>query len=319
MRTIGFVISEKENEKRRAVTIMDLKRIKNKGYVYLEKGYGEILGTSDEEYVKLGCNVVSKEEVLNCDIICDPKIGDALYLKKLKNKIIFGWVHATQNYDITESILIGKNTAVAWEKFYEGNRHSFYRNNEIAGQASVLHAILCYGKIPNNTNVAILGNGNISKGALSAFNMLGAKVTVYTSKMEELFKKEMYNYDVIVNCILWDPTRKDHIIYKKDLKKFKPQTMIIDISCDSNGGIESCVPTTIENPTYTIDNVLHYAVDHTPALLYKDATNSISEELIKYIDILIEEKENENNILSEAIIIRDGVIIDNEINEVQNR
>ena len=55
-----------------------------------EKGYGEILGISDSEYEKVGCNVVSFDEVLKQDIICDPKVGDANYLDKLKEKqIIF--------------------------------------------------------------------------------------------------------------------------------------------------------------------------------------------------------------------------------------
>lgn len=61
--------------------------------------------------------------------------------------------------------------------------------------------------------------------------------------------------------------------------------------------METSVPTTIENPTYMVDCIRHYVVDHTPSLFYKTTTNSLSKEFVKYIDILIEDAaaSNENN------------------------
>ena len=86
MKTIGFLISEKENEKRRALTINDIQKIKNKKQLFFQKGYGENLGFLDQELINIGCNVVDKEKALNCDIICEPKIGDSQDLNKIKNK-----------------------------------------------------------------------------------------------------------------------------------------------------------------------------------------------------------------------------------------
>ena len=97
----------------------------------------------------------------------------------------------------------------------------------------------------------------------------------------------------------------------------KKGAIIIDVSCDKNGGIETSIPTTIQKPTYIIDNVMHYVVDHTPTLLYKDATKSISNEVVKFLDDLIEE--NKNPILEDALVIKEGKIIDQEINKFQNR
>jgi len=148
---------------------------------------------------------------------------------------------------------------------------------------------------------------------------IGANVRVYKKDEEEEFKKDLEKYDVLVNAILWDTNRKDHIIYKEDLKRLKKDCIIVDISCDRNGGIQTCIPTTIENPTYFLDGILHYAVDHTPSFLYKDASKSISEEVVKYIDILVESQEENNLVLSNAIIIKNGNIIDEEINIFQNR
>ena len=317
MKTVGFLISEKENENRRAITMGDIDKIKNKEQLYFQKGYGDKLGFSDDDLIKLGCKVVEKEDIFSCDIICDPKIGDSLDLDKMKGKTIFGWIHATQNYDITQRCIDNKLTVYAWEKMYDGNRHIFYKNNQIAGQASVLHAMLCYGKQFHGLNVAILGNGNTSIGASNILHKLGAKVEIFNRKIEKNFVKEMEKFDVIVNCVLWDVNRKDHIVCRSDLKRLKRNSLIIDVSCDKNGAIESCIPTTVENPTYIEEGIMHYAVDHTPTFLFKDATESISKEVVKFLDDMIEGKENV--ILKDALIIENGTIIDDEINVFQGR
>ena len=147
--------------------------------------------------------------------------------------------------------------------------------------------------------------------------MLGADVMQYDRRTEDLFRRELGQYDVIINCILWDVMRKDHIIYREDLKRMKRNAMIIDVSCDRNGGIETSVPTTIETPTYCVDGVLHYVVDHTPALFYKTFTWENSSVIWKYLEQLIEGKPDK--VLGNAEIIRNGQILDNEINLYQNR
>jgi len=318
MKTIGFPISTKENEKRRCLIPKHIPSIKNKKSIYIETGYGNVLGFTDEDYSREGVNVITKEEVLKKDIICDPKIGDAEYLSQLNNQIVFGWVHAVQNKNITDIMVNNKITAYAWEDMYESGRHVFWRNNEIAGEAAIMHAYNLYGLFPYNTKVAILGRGNVARGALKILTLLGADIMVYTRQMEQLFRKEISKYDVIVNAILWDTSRKDHIIYKEDLKKMKKGALIIDISCDRNGGIETCIPTTIDNPIYVIDGITHYAVDHTPSLFYKTISESLSEIMIMYVDDLIEGNLN-NDILNKSLIIDHGKIIDQRIISFQNR
>lgn len=317
MKSIGFVISKKENENRRALVLEDIDKIKNKDYVFFEEGYGNVLGFSDEEIINKGCKVLSSEKIYDCDIICDPKIGDSEYLDRMNDKIVFGWIHATQNIDITNCFINNKLTGFAWEKMFNKERHIFNGNNVIAGKAAIMHAMTVFGKIFENCNIAILGNGNTSRGAQEILSRFDNKIKIYNSKDESIFREEMNNYDIIVNCILWDVTRNDHIIYKSDLKKLKKGCIIIDVSCDHNGGIETSVPTTIDNPIYNIDGIYHYVVDHTPSILYKDASLSISSEVVNYVDDLIEE--NDNLILDNALIIKSGIIIDDEINRYQKR
>ena len=320
MKTVGFVISHKENENRRALVPEDISKVKNKHLLFIEKSYGDVLGYTDDDYLSQGIGgVCSREEILKKDIICDPKIGDAEYLEHLHEQTIFGWIHAVQNRDITDKIVNAKLTAYAWEDMFEMGRHVFWRNNEIAGEAAIMHAYLLHGIFPYNTKVAVLGRGNTARGAIRMLNDMGAQVCTYDRKTEKLFQKELGQFDVVVNSILWDTTRKDHIIYREDLKRMKPGAMIVDISCDRAGAIETSIPTTIEKPDYFIDGIRHYVVDHTPSLFYKSTSLSISCEIVKYLDILIEEKGDNPSVLFNALIIDFGKIIDERISFFQNR
>ncbi len=318
MKTIGFVISRKENERRRAIVPEHIAYMKHPELMFFEKGYGADLGISDEEYAKFGCHICSFEECLKQDIICDPKIGDAEYLSELHyGQTVFGWIHATQNRDITDKLVNNGLTAYAWESMHNGGRHIFWRNNELAGEAAVMHAFQCYGKMPYETKVAVIGRGNTARGAIKILNMLGAEVVQYDRKTESMLRDEIGEYDVIVNCILWDVQRTDHIIYESDLARMKKNSMIIDVSCDRNGGIETSIPTTILEPTYTVNGVLHYVVDHTPALFYKTFTYNNSAIIYPYLEQLM--TETMDDVLKDCLIIEKGEIIDQSINEFQGR
>lgn len=318
MKTVGFVIPVKENEKRRVLLPKDIEKIKEKDCLYFEKGYGKILGISDSEFEKVGCNVVSFDEVLKQDIICDPKIGDANYLDKLKEKqIIFGWVHAVKNKKLTDLLLNKKITVIAFEDMFYKNRHIFYKNNILAGEAACYNAINYLGRLPENLNAVIIGNGNTAHGAYKALSKLGVSVDIYTRDLEELLRENLYKYDLIVNCVLWDVKRRDHIIYREDIKKMKKGSMIIDVSCDEKGAIETSHPTTIDNPIYLVDNIIHYAVDHTPSIFYQTFSLECSKTITEYINDLVLEKDNE--VLKNATIIGNGKILDQKIKIYQRR
>lgn len=319
MKTLGLVISHKENEHRRALVPDDVALIRNADHVYVESGYGDVLGFSDEDYLRAGVNVCSRADALAKDIVCDPKIGDAEYLGSLRDQTIFGWVHAVQNRPITDAIINGGLTAFAWEDMHHRGLHTFYRNNEIAGEAAIMHAFQCHGEFPYHKRVAVIGRGNTAMGAIKALHYLGADVTVYNRATEALFRSEIGKFDTIVNAVLWDTSRTDHIIYREDLARMRRGAMIIDISCDRAGGIETSVPTTIEAPDYMVDGIRHYVVDHTPSLFYKTASAEISRAAAPFFDVLIEERGASDEVLSHALVIDRGTIVDQRINEFQHR
>ena len=321
MKKAGFVISHKNGEKRRAILPEHIKCVKHPELLYIERGYGESVGVSDEEYAALGCNIVSREEALSCEIVTDVKLGDADYLSELsESKILFGWAHAVQGIEFTNAALNQNHTVVAWEEIFENGRYIFYRNREVAGEAAIMQAFRYCGKMPYDSKVAIIGNGQTAKGALRVLHGLGAEVDVYGRKLEDLFKKKMFEYDVLVNCVMWDTNREDRLIYKEDLKKMKKGAMIVDVSCDPYLEIETSHPTTIDDPVYTVDGVIHYAVDNTPAMYPVTVTKVLSEGIVRYLNILIEDDfESFPENLKEATVILDGSIRDHRISSFRKK
>jgi len=312
MKTIGFVISHKNNEKRRALLPADLKNIQNLDQLYFEKGYGESVGYADSEYAAHGVHIVSREEALDCDVIVDVKLGDADYLDQLKGpKILCGWAHSVQNIEFTSTVLNAGHTVLAWEEIFENGRYIFYRNREVAGEAGVLHGFRYSGKMPYDAKVAIIGNGQTAKGAFRILAGLGAEVDIFGRKHEKRFRAEMANYDVIVNCVMWDTRRTDRLIYREDLKRLKKGTLIIDVSCDPYLEIETSHPTTIDDPVYEVDGVIHYAVDNTPAMYPVTVTVNLSRAFSPYVDCIAEDNYPDN--IQSAVVIDKGHIIDQNI------
>ncbi|HSJ37922.1 MAG TPA: N(5)-(carboxyethyl)ornithine synthase [Planococcus sp. (in: firmicutes)] len=309
---MGFVISRKNNEKRRAILPVDLAQVAHPERLYFEQGYGEVLGLTDEDYSDMGATIATREQVLACDAIVDVKLGYADYFDQLEDgKVLIGWAHAIQDLKFTDGAIAGKHTVVAWEELFEGGRYIFYRNREVAGEAAVLQAYQYAGKMPYETRVAILGNGHTGKGALRILHGLGADVDVYGRKSEALFREKMFDYDVLVNCIMWDTARTDRIIYREDLKRLKKGAMIIDVSCDPELAIQTTVPTTIDNPVYTVDGVVHYAVDNTPAMFPHTITKVLSTGFAPMLNGLLEGKRSD--MVQGAIVIEDGIIKDQRI------
>ncbi len=318
MKTVGLLISQKNGEKRRALLPAHLGAVKNVQNLLFEVGYGNSLGISDDEYRMVGAKFGDRSEVLKQDVIVDVKLGDATYLDELEpGRILFGWAHATQKTDFTSKAMTDRHTVYAWEELYEDGRYIFYRNREIAGEAGVLHAFPYCGRMPYDARVAVLGNGQTARGALRVLFGLGAEVDVYDYPHEKLFRKNMFDYDVIVNCVLWDTSRTDRLIYKDDLKHFRKGTMIIDISCDPELEIETSKPTTIADPVYEVDGVIHYAVDNTPAMFSVTVSKILSSKMPMLIDQLVSGQIGK--ILEEACVVEQGRIIRQEIIDFRKR
>jgi N5-(carboxyethyl)ornithine synthase len=284
--------------------------------LYFESGYGDVLGYCDDDYLVRGANVVTREEAYCQDIVCNlktPELGERDLLHD--EQTLFGWIHAVQGRSIARFLCAKRMTGIAWEDMSENGRHVFWRNNEIAGEAAVYQGFAFLGRLPQECEVAVLGRGNCARGATAALDRLGSRVTVYDRRSIGRFREELGNYTVIVNAVLWDVFSKERLVYRDDLKRMASGSMIIDISCDEGLEIETSRATTIAEPVYTIDGVLHYAVDNAASLFWKSASTQISGALSQYIDALV--MEEQSPVVARATIIDKGKILDERIVQYQ--
>jgi alanine dehydrogenase len=129
--------------------------------------------------------------------------------------------------------------------------------------------------------------------------------------------------DVIINCVLWPKSRQDHLIYEEDLKLMKKDALIVDVSCDENGAIETSRPTTHDNPTYKVNNILHYCVDNIPGAFSQTATKLLSKATIKYALAIankgVEQALKENEELRTGLTCYNGMLTLEETGKRQNR
>jgi N5-(carboxyethyl)ornithine synthase len=318
MNSIGFAISGKENERRRAVLPAHLCTTRYREHLIFQAGYAAHFGICDDEYAALGCRVGSQREVYACPIICNPK-APGLAERALfgTGQTLFGWLHAVQGRDLLDFLLERKMTGIAWEDMYENGRHTFWRNNEIAGEAAVLHAINFLGRVPSGLRAAVIGYGNCGRGAFRVLSQLGIETRVFTRATSSALSDQLEEFDIVVNAVLWDVFDRARLITRDDLRRMKRGSMIIDVSCDENMEIETSRPTTISDPVFEVDGILHYAVDHVPAIFWRSATEAIGCAVSRYLDELV--AGHAGACLRSATVVDNGRIIDSRIMRFQNR
>ena len=319
MTTISFPMPRKENERRRALLPSEVALLHNPHRLYFEEGYGEVMGIGDQEYAEAGANVAEHRRLFEHSVVCcmKPPTSEERGWFTQSNQVLFGWIHAVQDRSITDWLLGRKMSAIAWEDMHQDGRHVFWHNNEMAGYAAVVQAALLWGRSLGGVDAALIGRGNTARGAYRALSQLGARVVVYDRATSSHLSEEIGDYDLVVNAVLWDVFRTDHLVSRADLPCMRSGAMIVDVSCDDGMGIETSHSTSIEDPVYEIDGVLHYAVDHSPALFFKDATTSISKAVARYVDELTEDTWGE--CLKDALIIEPGRILDERIGRFQRR
>jgi N5-(carboxyethyl)ornithine synthase len=316
--TVGLAIPDKENERRRALLPDDLAKMTYASSVVVEEGYGLSTGVSDEMYVAAGATVAPRPAVMSQQVVCTMKSpSDRDFGMMAEGQTLFCWVHAVQGREVVDRLIDKRMSAVAWEDMFRAGRHVFWLNNRIAGYAAILHVSTVTGESLEGRSAAVIGRGNVAEGAHACLTRLGARVRVYDRETEGLLREEIGCFDLVVNAVLWDVFRTDHIVYRDDLARMKPGSWIVDVSCDEAMGIESSRPTTIEDPVYLESGIWHYVVDHTPAILHRDATRSVSAAVWPYLDLLCAGRDDE--VLSAAYALRDGVITDARITRFQGR
>ncbi len=245
-----------------------------------------------------------------------------------------------------------------WNRDGSFNLHVFHKNNELAGYCSVLQAMQIAGitgAYGPRSNAVVIGFGATARGAVAALNAMNVyEVDVLTHRAVAAVGAPIHSaqivhfddeiaghvsravtdngsvpltsfltdHDIIVNCVLQDPNSPLMFLTDDDLPQMKPGTLVIDVSCDEGMGFSWARPTTFADPTFVVgNNVLYYAVDHSPSYLWNSATWEISEALIPFLGPVLQGGDawDGNPTIHRAIEIRDGVIENPAILAFQHR
>ena len=140
MNDIGFVMSSKENERRRALSPAHVTRLRHASHLHFETGYGAVLGADDADYVAVGARCVPRNDAWACSAVCcvkAPTVADRELLSG--GQTIFGWLHAVQNRDVTDMLVEGGMTGIAWEEMVAADGYIRRGNRQLTGEAGVPH------------------------------------------------------------------------------------------------------------------------------------------------------------------------------------
>lgn len=371
MSTLKFGVigtSKKEDERRYPIHPEHLSRIPEKlrRQLIFEKGYGAPFGIPDSEIAALTGGISTRHELLadlGSVIIAKPVLADLQELRE--GGTLWGYVHCVQQQDIAQAAIDRKQTLIAFEDMFiwspDGHigRHTFYKNNEMAGYCAVIHSLQLKGidgHYGNQRKTIIFGFGAVSRGAIYALKAHGFRdITICIQRPEHEVREEVLdcNYvkiragnegearmmvvehdgtsrpltelisetDIIVNGTFQDTANPVDFVTEAESKFLKPNSLIIDVSCDEGMGFFFAKPTSFKKPMFKFESVDYYAVDHTPSYLWESATRSISAAMIVYLPTVLggRDRWQQDETIRRAINIENGVVVNSSILSFQNR
>lgn len=330
----GILKDIKEGENRVVVTPVETASIVADGHkVLAQKGCGVRSGFSDQQYSKAGAELVDTMEEMykRCDMLVKVKeIEKSEYELLRENQIIMTCIHPAGHPEEVQALLDKKVIAFTAEdchRYGSPNCEAAGKQGALFGLESLLSINGGKGKFVSGLagapgiKAVILGAGVVGKSALQVLQCLGAWVTVldinlaalrevgniYHERVNTMFcTKEVITEllpetDLIINCVRWPKQRKDFLIDKEMLKLMEPGSVLVDISNDDPGAIESSHETHHDNPRYVVNGVVHYCVSNIPGAIAQSTSIAYAAEMLPYFRSIL------NNGVAEACV-KDGYI-----------
>ncbi len=330
----GILKDIKEGENRVICTPVEVASIVAAGHTVLaQRDCGVGSGFSNEKYEAAGAEIVDTMEEMyaRCDFLAKVKeLFPCEYDLLRENQLVYCCIHPAGHPEEVDAILKSKCIALTAEdshRYGSPNCEAAGKQGALFGLESMLTINGGKGKFVGGfvgapgMNVLILGGGVVGQGALSVLYALGAKVTVmdinagvlrmlsdrYNQKIDTMFcTKEaiaaiLPQTDMVINCVKWPKERKDFLIDKEMLKTMEPGSVLVDISNDDPGAIESSHETHHDDPRYVVNGVVHYCVSNIPGAVAHSTSVALAAETLPLLLNIM------NNGLVEACV-RDGFI-----------
>lgn len=318
---IGIPKEIKNNENRVAMTPAGAKELVKRGHqVYVQHTAGIGSGFPDDEYTAAGAAILPTiEDVYSiAEMIIKVKEPIEPEYKLIKEgQLLFTYFHFASYEPLTKAMVESKAVCLAYETVEKTDRSLplLVPMSEVAGRMAIQKGAnylekplkgrgILLGGVPGvlPAKVLILGGGIVGTQAAWMAAGLGADVTImdvsiprmrYLADVMPANVKTMmsneYNVramikdaDLIVGAVLIPGAKAPHLITRDMLKIMKPGTVLVDVAVDQGGCIETCKPTTHENPTYIIDDVVHYCVANMPGAVPYTSTLALTNATLPY-------------------------------------
>lgn len=352
----GVLKDIKEGENRVILTPVEVAAIRAAGHeVLVQAGAGAASGFPDEKFIAAGARIIPDAAGMwaRCDFLAKVKeIEPSEYGLLRENQMIYCCIHPAAHPEEVDALLKSKCIAITAEdshRFGSPNCEAAGKQGALFGLESMLTINGGKGKYVGGfagapgMNVLILGGGTVGQGALSVLYALGANVTVmdinvgilrqlgsqYQNHINTMFcTKEaiasvLPQTDMVVNCVKWPKQRKDFLITKEMLKTMEPGSVLVDISNDDPGAIESSHETHHDDPRYVVNGVVHYCVSNIPGAVAHSTSVALAADTLPLIlNILnngLEEACVSDGFIRRSLTCYKGYLTHEEISGIQGR
>lgn len=312
---IGVPKEIKLQEHRIGLTPESVKVLTDKGHkVLIENNGGYEAGFTNENYKKVGAIIIEKPEEIfqEADLIVkvkEPQMNEVKMIKE--NQIIFTYLHLAAARELTEGLVKSKSICIAYETVTDDNGRLplLAPMSAVAGRMSIqagAHSLeknqkgrgLLLGGAPGvePANVVILGGGVVGENAAIIATGMRGKVYVVDkseSRLKELevifgdkiipsqsdkidLKKLIAECDLLVGGVLIPGAEAPKLITKQMIKSMKRGSVVVDVAIDQGGCVETSKPTTHANPTFIVDDVVHYCVANMPGGVPRTSTMALN-------------------------------------------
>ena len=319
---IGVPKEIKPSENRVALTPAGTYELVRRGHtVFIQATAGNGSGFSDEEYTEAGAEILNTiEEVYHfADMIVKVKEPiEPEYNLIQENQLVFTYFHFASHRPLTTAMVDSGAVCLAYETVEIEDRSLplLVPMSEVAGRMSIQQGAkylekpikgrgVLLGGVPGVPpgKVLVLGAGIVGVQAAKMAAGLGAHVTIMDINMKQLryvndvmpnhvvtefsseynIRKRIKESDLIIGGVLLKGAKAPKLITRDMLKEMRPGTVIVDVAVDQGGCFETTKPTTHEDPTYIIDDVVHYSVANMPGAVPYTSTMALTNVTLPYV------------------------------------
>ena len=319
---IGVPKEIKNHEYRVGLTPAAVRELTAVGHrVFMEASAGIGSGFDDESYSRAGASILdSAEEVFGeAEMIVKVKEPQTEERRRLRSdQTLFTYLHLAPDFDQTEDLLRSHATCIAYETVTDDNGRLplLAPMSEVAGRMSVQAGAMCLekshggkglllGGVPGveSARVLIIGGGVVGSHALKMAVGLGANVTVvdksldtlrhldevYGSRIQTIYSTRdaiencALDADLIIGAVLIPGAAAPKLITAELIKAMKSGTVVVDVAIDQGGCFETSRPTTHAEPTYIVDDVVHYCVANMPGAVAKTSAIALNHATLPFV------------------------------------